>query len=58
QLLRMVVNVDDYGQLTVSKLGKQQSHMLSNLNQANAIVRIPAKSDTVVSLDYVDFIAI
>lgn len=58
QLLRMVVNVDDYGQLTVSKLAKQQSHMLSNLNRANAIVRIPAKSDTAVSLDYVDFITI
>lgn len=58
QLLRMVVHVDDYGQLTVSKLAKQQSHMLSNLNRANAIVRIPAKSDTAVSLDYVDFITI
>lgn len=58
QLLRMVVNVDDYGQLTVSKLAKQQSHMLSNLNKANAIVRIPAKSDTAVSLDYVNFIRI
>lgn len=58
QLLRMVVNVNDRGQLTVSKLGKQQSHMLSNLNQANAIVRIPVRSDTPISLDYVDFIAL
>lgn len=57
QLLRMVVNVNDHGQLTVSKLGKQQSHMLSNLNQANVIVRIPARSDTPL-LDYVDFIAL
>ena len=58
QLLRMVVNVNDRGQLTVSKLGKQQSHMLSNLNQANVIVRIPARSDTPISLDYVNFIAL
>ncbi|WP_445115309.1 molybdopterin molybdotransferase MoeA [Acinetobacter sp. WZC-1] len=58
QLLRMVVNVDDYGQLTVSKLGKQQSHMLSNLNQANALVRIPARPDVTIAMDYVDFISL
>ncbi len=32
QLVRMVLDVNEFGQLTVSKLGKQQSHMLSNLN--------------------------
>lgn len=58
QLLRMVLNVNEHGQLTVAKLGKQQSHMLSNLNQANVIVRIPARADAPVSMDYVDFISI
>jgi molybdopterin molybdotransferase len=57
QLVRMVLDVNEFGQLTVSKLGKQQSHMLSNLNRAN-IVRIPARSDAPVTLDYVDFISI
>jgi molybdopterin molybdotransferase len=58
QLVRMVLDVNEFGQLTVSKLGKQQSHMLSNLNRANSIVRIPARSDAPVTLDYVDFISI
>lgn len=58
QLVRMVLDVNEFGQLTVSKLGKQQSHMLSNLNRANSIVRIPARSDVPVTLDYVDFISI
>ena len=58
QLVRMVLDVNEFGQLTVSKLGKQQSHMLSNLNRANSIVRVPARSDAPVTLDYVDFISI
>ena len=58
QLVRMVLDVNEFGQLTVSKLGKQQSHMLSNLNRSNSIVRIPARSDAPVTLDYVDFISI
>lgn len=31
------------GELKVSSLAKQQSHMLSNLMQANCLVRIPAE---------------
>lgn len=32
----------DQGQLKLQSLAKQQSHMLSNLMQANCLVRIPA----------------
>lgn len=32
----------EYGQLKLQSLAKQQSHMLSNLMQANCLVRIPA----------------
>lgn len=34
----------DKGQLKVKSLAKQQSHMLSNLMQANCLVRIPASA--------------
>ncbi|XYS40445.1 molybdopterin molybdotransferase MoeA [Acinetobacter baumannii] len=34
----------DAGQLRVKSLAKQQSHMLSNLMQANSLVRIPANT--------------
>lgn len=34
----------DKGQLKVESLAKQQSHMLSNLMQANCLVRIPASA--------------
>ncbi|SSR97739.1 molybdopterin biosynthesis protein [Acinetobacter baumannii] len=34
----------DAGQLRVKGLAKQQSHMLSNLMQANCLVRIPAST--------------
>ncbi|MFE1653331.1 molybdopterin molybdotransferase MoeA, partial [Acinetobacter baumannii] len=34
----------DAGQLKVKSLAKQQSHMLSNLMQANSLVRIPANT--------------
>lgn len=58
QLLRMRLSSDEQGQMRVAKLGKQQSHMLSNLSQANVIVRIPAKSQLQAELKYVDFIRI
>ena len=32
----------EQGQLKLKSLAKQQSHMLSNLMQANCLVRIPA----------------
>lgn len=41
RFLRMSVQFDQ-AKLTVQSLGKQQSHMLSNLMQANGLVRIPA----------------
>ncbi|MFT4021945.1 MAG: molybdopterin molybdotransferase MoeA, partial [Acinetobacter sp.] len=41
RFLRMSVKMEQ-GQLHVTPLGKQQSHMLSNLSHAQAIVRIPA----------------
>jgi molybdopterin molybdotransferase len=34
----------DQGQLKFQSLAKQQSHMLSNLMQANSLVRIPANT--------------
>lgn len=41
RFLRMYAYFDN-GQLKVKSLAKQQSHMLSNLMQANCLVRIPA----------------
>jgi molybdopterin molybdotransferase len=41
RFLRMHAHFDN-GQLKVKSLAKQQSHMLSNLMQANCLVRIPA----------------
>ena len=41
RFLRMTAEFDQ-GTLTLQSLGKQQSHMLSNLLQANCLVRIPA----------------
>jgi molybdopterin molybdotransferase len=40
RLLRMSAQFEQ-GQLRVKNLSKQQSHMLSNLMQANCLVRIP-----------------
>ncbi|WP_028079193.1 molybdopterin molybdotransferase MoeA [Solimonas soli] len=42
QLLRMALRVDDSGQVWLDKLGRQASHMLSNLADAGALARIPA----------------
>lgn len=42
RLLRMQMNIDNLGQVVLSPLPKQQSHMLSNLANANVLVRIPA----------------
>jgi molybdopterin molybdotransferase len=42
QLLRMVLRIDDSGQVWLDRLGRQASHMLSNLSSASALVRIPA----------------
>lgn len=58
QFLRMKLDVNDDGQLRVSKLKKQQSHMLSNLNEANVIARIPVISDKLDPLQYLEFIEI
>ncbi|HCA5025317.1 TPA: molybdopterin molybdotransferase MoeA [Acinetobacter baumannii] len=43
RFLRMYAYFDT-GQLKVKSLAKQQSHMLSNLMQANSLVRIPANT--------------
>ncbi|MCG5265568.1 molybdopterin molybdotransferase MoeA [Acinetobacter pittii] len=43
RFLRMYAYFDN-GQLKVKSLAKQQSHMLSNLMQANCLVRIPAST--------------
>lgn len=43
RFLRMHAYFDN-GQLKVKSLAKQQSHMLSNLMQANCLVRIPANA--------------
>lgn len=42
QLLRMRVDSNTQGLLELTALKKQQSHMLSNMAKANALVRIPA----------------
>ncbi|MDT1795594.1 hypothetical protein, partial [Salmonella enterica] len=41
RFIRMVVEFDQ-GRLMVQPLAKQQSHMLSNLMQANCLVRVPS----------------
>lgn len=46
QLLRMQVSSNAQGQLELQPLKKQQSHMLSNMAHANALVRIPAGHGT------------
>lgn len=56
QLLRMQTHVDERGVLRLSRLPKQQSHMLSNLNTSNAIVRI--QPDTAFNGEnYLQFLA-
>lgn len=42
RLLRMKMQISDQGCVNLTALNKQQSHMLSNLAHANALVRIPA----------------
>lgn len=42
QLLRMRARIDDDGRIRLERLGRQESHMLSNLASASALVRIPA----------------
>jgi molybdopterin molybdotransferase len=42
RFLRVQLGVDASGRITLSPLPKQQSHMLSNLAHANALVRVPA----------------
>ncbi|WP_028006515.1 molybdopterin molybdotransferase MoeA [Solimonas flava] len=42
QLLRMAVRVDDDGGIVLERLGRQASHMLSNLAAAGALARVPA----------------
>lgn len=58
QLLRMVLSTNESGQMSLAQLNKQQSHMLSNLSQANVIARIPSKSDAQIPLNYIEFIPI
>lgn len=42
QLLRMALRIDGQGQVRLARLGRQDSHMLSNLAAAGALARIPA----------------
>ncbi|NGY03395.1 molybdopterin molybdotransferase MoeA [Solimonas terrae] len=42
QLLRMSVRIDGDGRIWLERLDRQDSHMLSNLASAGALVRIPA----------------
>jgi molybdopterin molybdotransferase len=58
QLLRMKLDIDDKGQLSVSKLQKQQSHMLSNLSEANVIGRIPVFKNPEDSPQFIEFICL
>lgn len=55
RLLRMKMQISDHGSVNLTLLSKQQSHMLSNLAQANALVRIPAFS-TIHSGDQLAFL--
>jgi molybdopterin biosynthesis enzyme len=36
---------DEHGQTLLSPLGKQASHMLSNLAEASVLVRVPSAAD-------------
>ena len=59
QLLRMVAQTDAFGKIYLTKLDKQQSHMLSNLAEANVIARIPTKNhSTDQNLQYVQYLPI
>ncbi|OUY07061.1 molybdopterin molybdotransferase MoeA [Acinetobacter populi] len=58
QLLRMKLSCSAHGQLQLIPLKKQQSHMLSNLNQANAIARIKAGPAHAQHSNLVEFIAL
>ncbi|RYZ99761.1 MAG: molybdopterin molybdenumtransferase MoeA [Moraxellaceae bacterium] len=55
RLLRMKMQINQHGCVHLHSLNKQQSHMLSNLAQANALVRIPAHS-TINSGDLLSFL--
>lgn len=43
--LRASVTTDDTGRTVLAPLGRQASHMLSNLSDATAIARVPASSE-------------
>lgn len=43
RLVRMLLNQDSEGHILLSPLGKQDSHMLSNLSQADVLVHIPSR---------------
>ncbi len=56
QLLRMKLSCSTQGQLHLTPLKKQQSHMLSNLNQANVIARVPSRQLDQQAATVLDFI--
>jgi molybdopterin molybdotransferase len=55
RLMRMVASSNSQGQIQLDSLPKQQSHMLSNLALANALVRIEPGSDPVKAGSIVSF---
>lgn len=56
RVLRMRLNHDDNGTARLSPLLRQDSHMLSNLSAANALVRLPARESDYQTDEAVDWI--
>jgi molybdopterin molybdotransferase len=50
--LRARAVFDDDGRIRLEQLGHQASHMLSNLTEANALVRIPPEGDDAATVEW------
>jgi molybdopterin molybdotransferase len=50
--LRAVARYDDMGTVALEQLGHQASHMLSNLADATALVRIPPEGEPATTVDW------
>lgn len=57
RLLRMQMSVSNQGQIILSLLPRQHSHMISNMAQANVLVRVPANQQFAAPA-YLNFIII
>lgn len=56
RLLRMIHRINEQGESELQPLSRQDSHMMSNLSQANALVRLPARQTDYAQGELVDWI--